>query len=638
MDLLFYHQPLSGDFDLECDLVQSQPHPPDCLTAGSYVGLQWDLKAITHGTIRSKLPEIPLEPPIYSVGKPTRYRVSIRNGSRSVFMNGRLVLSEPLEKDYDPWVAIHSIDWHRSGVRDMRITGNPKVLDTVTMSTSEQLSGWINYFDTGDWKFVKESDSPGSIVETLNPEYRGMIAESLLRYQRPLIENGIIEYDFFYEPGKVEVHPTLDRLALMLEPAGVREHWITDGQHERADVACDNVIEIAANRRGPTPLPLKPKQWNHVTLNLRDAVARVELNGTLVYERTIDASNHRMFGLFHYRDISEARVRNVAMRGDWPKDFLPVAEQELADQKLVSLQADHSRMKAFFQHDFQKAGIFNEYLQLHREGMPSTVRQTPQGLSISQSTETAKTVTTIKTNFTVSGDFDFEAAFDQLDAESKKQSSGVYIGVELDAPKKPVYDLSRMKMGDGSRVSHSSVSLMAANDHRNWEAETQANEATSGRFRLSRRSTKLYYFFAQGDSESFRLFHSDTVSDRDSKENGIYFLVYTFLGKTSATWKYFLLRAERMKYYPPTNVPKPTLMIVQADGTNPRLLARPESLGLQTSGSPEWSPDGMKIVLDMSNGSVATSASSSLTSKREKLAMLDRARCPVTRQTANGLL
>jgi len=55
----------------------------------------------------------------------------------------------------------------------------------------------------------------------------------LLGYHRPLVENGVIEYDFFYEPGETAAHPALDRLAFILAPQGVRIHWITDDRYDR---------------------------------------------------------------------------------------------------------------------------------------------------------------------------------------------------------------------------------------------------------------------------------------------------------------------------------------------------------------------------------------------------------------------
>ncbi len=43
------------------------------------------------------------------------------------------------------------------------------------------------------------------------------------------------------------------------------------------------------------------------------------INDQLVYERTIETTNQREFGLFHFADETEARVRNVFYRGDWPR-------------------------------------------------------------------------------------------------------------------------------------------------------------------------------------------------------------------------------------------------------------------------------------------------------------------------------
>ena len=52
------------------------------------------------------------------------------------------------------------------------------------------------------------------------------------------------------------------------------------------------------------------------------------LNGTVVFERRIENSNQRTFGLFHYTDDTSVRVRNVSYRGSWPK-ALPKANELL---------------------------------------------------------------------------------------------------------------------------------------------------------------------------------------------------------------------------------------------------------------------------------------------------------------------
>lgn len=53
--------------------------------------------------------------------------------------------------------------------------------------------------------------------------------ESLVRYFRPLEDGDTLTYEFLHEPGRVEIHPALGRLAFLIETSGVRIHWITAG-------------------------------------------------------------------------------------------------------------------------------------------------------------------------------------------------------------------------------------------------------------------------------------------------------------------------------------------------------------------------------------------------------------------------
>jgi hypothetical protein len=47
----------------------------------------------------------------------------------------------------------------------------------------------------------------------------------------------------------------------------------------------------------------------------------LDLNGQAIYERTLEPSNRRAFGLFHSADSTQARVRNVTYQGDWPRSL-----------------------------------------------------------------------------------------------------------------------------------------------------------------------------------------------------------------------------------------------------------------------------------------------------------------------------
>ena len=73
-------------------------------------------------------------------------------------------------------------------------------------------------------------------------------------------------------------------------------------------------------------MPAAAAAWNRVRLAVAGDGVTVALNGTPVYERPIEPTNQRLFGLFHYTDRTEARVRGMTLTGDWPKQ-LPPAER-----------------------------------------------------------------------------------------------------------------------------------------------------------------------------------------------------------------------------------------------------------------------------------------------------------------------
>ena len=96
---------------------------------------------------------------------------------------------------------------------------------------------------------------------------------------------------------------------------------MTDFPDDRAGLDPGNVSVEPSCRRGPAGLPLKPRAWNRLRLAIRDDRLAIEVNGVLVYERAIEPTNFRTFGLFHFADESEARIRGLVYRGDWPRSI-----------------------------------------------------------------------------------------------------------------------------------------------------------------------------------------------------------------------------------------------------------------------------------------------------------------------------
>ena len=196
-------------------------------------------------------------------------------------------------------------------------------------STGGFLAAAIQYDDGNeqdDSAWTKRGEEMYSFGKKPEPPEEGRepppryFPEAAIFYQRPFVENGAVEYEFFHDPDKAHVHPALDRMTFLLEADGVKLHWLTDGRNEKSGVPFDNATEEPECRRGPAKLPLKAKEWNKIRLAVTGDAVTVSLNDTLVYQRLIEPTNQRLFGLFHYSDRTEARVRGLILTGDWPRE------------------------------------------------------------------------------------------------------------------------------------------------------------------------------------------------------------------------------------------------------------------------------------------------------------------------------
>ena len=256
--------------------------------------------------------------------------------------------------------------WH-SAFRKLRITGNPIIPREVALLSGDRMDGWMTSFynesqpptltvrkrPAGAQNAVTRSDDPNaydwSTTESVlngrrfpdlmskNRQSGYQHGESWAYYHRPLRDRERIRYEFFYQPGDdgTEVHPTLDRLVFLLQPDGVKLHWLTTNRSQEAEgawVATNNIAEEPGHRRGPKRLPLKINDWNGAAVEIRNGHVRVELNGQLVYERPLEPAWGSRFGLYHDRTKTSARVRNVVLSGDWPQ-WSPELADKLLERK-----------------------------------------------------------------------------------------------------------------------------------------------------------------------------------------------------------------------------------------------------------------------------------------------------------------
>ena len=320
-DDFYFRVPLAGDFELSCELTSSA----------------WSQARIQYGGVRCDLGDSPksfelkyagrparkitLNPPLEHLGDWAAYRLKVKEGTCTLSINDHQILSEPLAVSFDPWLLFDVPHDDTGAVRNLKITGNPSVPERLDLSSGFTLGAWRSDYTENQWqKRGEEIYSPGEkpVLIEGQPAPPRLAPESALHYHRPLLEDGEIEYEFYYKPGKSLVHPCLDQIAFQLAPEGIRIHRLTTPADLRSGLSVDNSSDEPANRRGPAKLPLKENAWNRAILAVVGDMVTIQINGVKVYERPIEATNQRTFGLFHYGDETEARVRNVVYRGDWP--------------------------------------------------------------------------------------------------------------------------------------------------------------------------------------------------------------------------------------------------------------------------------------------------------------------------------
>src|SRR5262249_55670080 len=155
----------------------------------------------------------------------------------------------------------------------------------------KSLAGWNALFykelgpPSASWNAVPEA-LPIAQLEGRRPDWSSLdgvivgrksgtgwpleFAQSCLVSRAALHDVESLRYEFFYEAGRVEVHPALGRLAFVLEPNGVRLHWMTPNNFDQdwSGAAVENLTEDPEHRRGPARLPFKAKDWNTVQLTI----------------------------------------------------------------------------------------------------------------------------------------------------------------------------------------------------------------------------------------------------------------------------------------------------------------------------------------------------------------------------------
>ncbi len=348
-DLLLFRYPLQGKFELKGEVSVFEVG----VAGMTYGGLAFDAtdRLFTVREIMRPFQETRSWPFVAAKELRLFNRLHIRSdGERVQFLSnlhpGAALLAASC--DTSPWPGLQASGFGRSYFRNLEIVGDPVIPREVLLVRDSRLRGWTAPLGEPLTKAVQplitatalapEAAPPtaassdwivteGGVLEShkLEAPIEAESAQRMLAWMRPLLEGETLRYEFFYEEHSSLVHPALGRLAFLLEPNGVRIRWITPGPGDWTGLEPDHGVVEPLNRKGPRALPLKPADWNAVSLQILDGKLQISLNDVTVYLRPVaDLSNHHP-GFYHDRDLTAARIRQVTLVGGaaWPEKLTP---------------------------------------------------------------------------------------------------------------------------------------------------------------------------------------------------------------------------------------------------------------------------------------------------------------------------
>jgi len=531
---LYFQSPLRGQFEILAE-HSTLGHREVSVAWGMHAAQpRHDLSAtqVTKLMHQSKNVGVNLTLPTWDAKAETRIRV---DGNKvTTWTNGVQIHEEAFDSPPDPWLVLQAAHpTNYATINNLRIIGTPEIPSEINLI---DMAGWAA------WRadVYGESHSTSNVAQTQTPWKRvgdeltgglrkGTAAEhleSLLLYQRPMLEDGVIEFESWYEPGTFEVHPALGPDAFLISPSGIGKHCLTNAQYETSDLQPGNEEPVPSSAAS---VPLKEKDWNQIRLTLKGDSLTISVNGEDVASIAVTvAASDRQFGLFRYSNKTQCRVRKLVYRGDWPKTLPPVDEQELA----------YSADGPFALSD--GTPVFDESLnqpleKLKAKGISGlgpadrmTVRD--EGLRISlHDSNGYPTWPGIARWTKVAGDLEVTVDYRDLEMSPVKEGWGNDVGLHfsLSDSEKTRVDCV-VSLNKESQLVYKTQLARTTLDGTNktYDQILISNAPKSGRLRMIRKGGQIHCLVAPTGSVQFRLLASFAVGDSEVSS-------ITFQGKCS---------------------------------------------------------------------------------------------------------
>jgi len=319
-----------------------------------------------------------------------RLTIQAHPGEGTYLIDGRVVDVVKSPAPSSPWLTLVALGNQTTVFRNPRLTGKPTIPREISLVNGDQLEGWsASFFNESislDPGFVEAHQrdprrGPGARVATRNAKpvdeileqfdwaaREGVIhgrrqvemgagnswydsrfdtdrgVQSSLIYDRALEDGDVVSYEFYHEPEEFMVHPSVGRVAYLIEPNGLELHWLTGpGDHARGVDSTNRALDPGLKIHTPRP-NLKPRAWNSMTVAIEKGAVHLNLNGQKLASGTLDSGPKPIFGLYHDRFREAVKVRNITLKGRWPErlpdamiadltQLAPGTADSLADRK-----------------------------------------------------------------------------------------------------------------------------------------------------------------------------------------------------------------------------------------------------------------------------------------------------------------
>ncbi len=521
---LFFQSPLRGKFEILGDR-STYGYKEVAVSYGMHAAEpRYDLKAVRTVRLMHASNDIEKAVTLPAWNAMAEFRIVVDGSKVTTFTNGVQIHEEILEASPSPWIVLQTHGaTDEAMIRNLRIVGTPEIPEAIDLI---DMAGWNCWrADTyGEWHSSATTNVSNTPWQKAGDELVGNLkkdavgpTESLLLYQRPMLEDGTIEFETFYVPGEQEVHPAVGQSAILLQPDGAQLHTLTMAQFETRSLAVDNATPIA----NASKIDLKPNDWNKVKLTLKGDQLTVAVNGADVATHTVtERRNERFFGLFRYSNRTQCRVRNLIYRGDWPKTLPSIEEQELAAS--ASQTAANTQTGVFSEAETKSYGLLvtaplassldelksgNWKLQ----GVTEKYEVTPNGLLAALDHATAgSTYSGFTWNQRITADCEVTLDFSEATFVPVKEGWGqsLELAFRLDDPQETNIQVEVSMDGKGnprlqSMMRKKSIATEAMTYH---QVINRPGMKTTGRLRLVRQRDQIYCLFAEAGSDQFEVF------------------------------------------------------------------------------------------------------------------------------------